>query len=323
MRGAQDLYEALAPPKGSTPDDFRISRAALPARVEELREQTHALRDHLAELRQPFTPAHVGQLVEQSQKLEADAALAAEIEGLLATPFLQADDRAALWTAGRALARRLNDETLAIDRQETATSASADEESSPGATEEPSPGEEAALRRARRSIELLALAGFDLPRPEKSPIEDRPLTTEALAATVRRLSDADASPGLRYQLANDLQRAWSEVLPARFNQARDLSARDRLSRLAPPFDPWPPVDEVKDQPTIRWRAELARNLWKWLAERATYEGRDLDKLPPCIPKRPGSCAACSSPRPPRRARHRAGCGNRSAWNLPPRPPPPR
>ncbi len=79
-----------------------------------------ALRNSLQTLHEPFSKDALARLDRQCREPQADARTLRKAEAILsvAGPILSADRRATLWKSAQALSRRLNDEIMALDRQD-------------------------------------------------------------------------------------------------------------------------------------------------------------------------------------------------------------
>lgn len=214
--------------------------------LDELHQRILSLRRELDYLRQPFTSKEVIRLIQQAQRGDARSCL--EIQAILASPLLQTKDRETLWQAGRQLNNRLNDAIMELDEAEDRDWRSIPAQANIAGLSQsiqPSPAE----RRARLSINLLKLGGF-------VGAGEPGLSRSAM------LSDFPVN----------LQNAWARQLPKQFHAEKDLAAKDRLSRILPPFD-----REAQDLPynataapaAVRRRQELQAS-WKWLYD--FYQG---------------------------------------------------
>ncbi len=264
VASAEALGRALgAPPTGLAPRD------ELAAKRNELETETRRLRSALDDLARPFGAEEVRRLIEASKQPEANGALVREIDALLAAPHLAADARLALWKAGRDLARRLLDETLALDEEEGQAKKS--EEAPPEYRQDWDAWEgEQRTRAARRAVaaaRLLRLGGVRLAEPLRD-----------LAAP----PDEDLRPGAprRAALSDALRRAWTTDLRTLVERATDPAALDRLSRIFPPLDAAPTLDDP-DQPAaaVRLRTREAAALWTWLFARYRHASQDADAAP--------------------------------------------
>lgn len=257
-----DLQRALTPPAGTT-----LTAAALRQRCELLRQKSDTIRNRLDDLRWLFEADRLAALVAQTKQPETTPATVLTIDAILTTPYLRAEDRVALWRAGRDLSRKLVQATLEIDWDEDErrqiTSKQAEYEYDRARFERKQ--QELASLRARTSLGILELGGF---------------AAEPLA----RLQDAlkgkqdkpAAEPVPTRTFAQELRQAWTEQLPEQLQQTTDLRLQDRMSRVVLPFDVVPLIDDPRTNPTVQRRIQMARELWSWLVDHYRYESRDLD-----------------------------------------------
>jgi hypothetical protein len=150
-----------------------------------------ALRISLKKLRVPIDPTRLKALIKQSDKATLSDGL--EMVALLEIPWLNAKDRAALWSAWRNGSRRLQQETAALDAGEGATvklkNAPAPFDPDEGERQE----RKRALLRARCSLVLLKLSGAG----ELDTLE------QALNQAIRSQEPADLTT-----VAHALRQAW-------------------------------------------------------------------------------------------------------------------
>jgi hypothetical protein len=244
-------------------DGVPLAAAEVRQKVEDFRQKAAILQNFLGPLLRPFTADGLAQLISHTRQPDAPPVLVHQMDALLSVPRLKASDRIALWNARQALARRLLDETRRIDQDEDGP-----HQQTPVLATVPQPDRylartdpEGTARRCRWAIALLCLAGLDL-------------------AEVRHLEEAQArallggpDPNAVAALAGAVRRAWIEQLPAQLRGAADWAARDRLARVFPPFVFAPLLDDPQANPAAELRAQEARALWAWLADRDRYEGR--------------------------------------------------
>lgn len=283
-RALRELDRELAP----LPAGARLSAGALRHKGELIRQRSEAVRTGLDGMRWPFEPERVAALIDQCQQPEATPALCLSIQAILTTPFLKAQERVALWQAGRALARRTVEKTAALDAEENARRRptqrlSAFDIDRPRCEQQQT---ERALLRARTSIALLELGG--LPQTEIQRLQDCLKAAARADASPQNKAPAGrsqpspaqkATPGTRNPLfacGDALRQAWALHAPALFQQETSLTNQDLLSRLMPPFELLSVVDEPSTNPTVRLRGRALRVLWAWLVDLYRFEGQDLD-----------------------------------------------
>jgi carboxypeptidase family protein len=220
-----------------------------------------ALQSAIGDLRRPFQPDRVKQLLEASRQSTAGPDIYGQLDDLLAVPFLRADDRRAVWQAARALGRRLAEATLREDLEpgEPRPPAIEDSGDRPGTLA----GDRGRLlRRARWSIALLDLVGL----PAKTLEELRRLEQELV-----RQPDALSAQAA---LAQALQRAWRQDVPQQLARAQDPLVRERLSLIAPLSETLPLLDKPADNIATQRRAADARAAQDWQTTHWWYEQRD-------------------------------------------------
>jgi hypothetical protein len=246
-------------------------------KVEELQEKTDLLRRQLAALREPFSPDNAGALARRAKQPEADAGALADVNALLATPFVRAEDRAALWQAGRELQRRLNKQTREQDTDD-------DEWKQRTAAQSDFNGEEAAAREdergERRAAVALELLGLMLER--EGHADEKLREAEAALQDIRSGKRDHAH---WHALGAALRRAWTRQLHERLEADATPAGQDWLSRLAPPLDDVPGLDRPGAPPTVKLRTQQIAVLSDWLADRFRYQARDyrLGKLDQALP----------------------------------------
>ena len=180
---AAELDQVLTPPAAS---DAALVDTALFERVKAIGVKGDAVRARLDDLRWPFGADRRAALVAQSKLPEATPAASASIQALLTTPFLNADDRITLWTAGDELARKLHDKTRELDIDEddrgvrTARQTDYELERVRFETNQRS----LALLRAEASIDLLKMGG--MPATETLTPLTRAFRTPAMPPGRRR-----------------------------------------------------------------------------------------------------------------------------------------
>jgi hypothetical protein len=254
---AQELHDALAQypnpkQKASVPD--------LRKKLDDIARLTDSLRGQLDELRRPFSPEAVDQKKAQSKQPDANASVCVEIQAMLATPILKGSDRVALWTAGRVLSGRLNQETLKQDQDDDQALKVTKGPNDFGASEQER-GEEAerkrAARRAAWSIALLKLSG--LTSAEADKLEE-----------LRKQTEPKKDAAAWVALGDSLRKAWVEDLPRKLQQETNLAVKDRLNVPYSPFD-----TGLDDPNTNAYLSQLTVELKSWLTHWYKYESQDL------------------------------------------------
>ncbi len=206
----------------------RPGAAELADLTDELRRRSALLRAGLAELRRPFAPEAVALLLREAGRPGASPRTWWELDGLLATPFLRAEDRRAVWQAARDLAERL-------ERDDRAPAPF------------PSPGEgveqATALRRAGRAFALARLLGAEGPEVEKAgqglaTRQGKREQLEAVAVVARRQLIGTGQQGP----ANEEAELWGWLAERYRYLAREHGPGSTLgelyARAATGFRPW-------------------------------------------------------------------------------------
>jgi hypothetical protein len=269
VSAAREVFDDLRHGFDGQADDTDPPPDDLGPRVEALRLKSATLRARLDEIR-GYLSSRAEALSRPGGRGEADAVTRASIDALLATPLPSADARSTLRKIRHDLSRRLADETLRLDREPGGFAQDdAPDSDDPEAVDQALTA--SAARRARRSIDVLALGG--LAETTLSPL------AAALGKATSTGSEADW-----LALALGLRNAWVDRLPEALRAAikDDDDDADRLSRALPPFATFSSREEVVTQledaatnPSHRLRAGLDSRLWSWLADRYQYEFNDV------------------------------------------------
>ena len=218
IQETRNLYRLLSlDPKGTG------NSSAPGPEVKAVESLSSSLKEHLGELR-TFAADLRLQLIQQSKVPEADGSVCVGIDTLLETPFPSSLERVELWKAGRDLARRLLEESLATAWQpKQVESAETEEEGGEEIGTESVMDD--ARRTARWSIDLLQLGGLEAREPE---------------IALEKASEPDAVLSYPFDVARLLYTAWAKELPrtleAKLKDDSDLIGADRLSRIVPPLD---------------------------------------------------------------------------------------
>jgi hypothetical protein len=250
VRAVVKLDGLLARPAGKSPPS-----------LDELNTPVTALRGHLDDLGRPFRAGQMKQMIGRTRQGGPRDYL--EAEALLGGPRLGAADRAALWRAGRELADRLHQGTLAAEQ--------AEDPGQPEPEDRPArpAGREQEARRARLSLGLLKLAGL-----------------AGVGEMERELEQLGAQPpdSAWESLGAKLRAAWADRLPDQLRGEQDLARADRLSRLLPPEEDVARDPATDRDPTAERRRGEARAFAKWLgeyyqaeSESTLFDGREVDR----------------------------------------------
>jgi hypothetical protein len=255
-QSAFELREVLAQYPNSKQ---KAALSEIAKKMSDIRQKSESLRSRLDELHRPFASENLKQIITRSKQPDANASVCVDIQSMLAVPMLKMTDRVALWSAGRTLSARLNDETLRQDEEEDQrrqlkkTASDFDSEQERWERTQ----RERAGRRASWSIALLKLSG--LPASEIDKLEE----SRKQAATKTDAAAWDT-------MAVSLQKAWIADLPSFLQQETKLSAKDRLTV------PYPPFDDVKDDPNPNaFLMQLTLELKEWLTRWYRYESQDM------------------------------------------------
>src|SRR5262249_32275578 len=211
-------------------------------------------------LLRPFQHDRVEALVQQcrSESAPPDPRLASQIDALLTTHFLAAQDRPALWAAARTLERRLQRRPMRRDS-----------EAAPAAGRGEAPRDRA-RRRFERMAAFLKLAGDD--KNARRLSEFREIIFQASELT--QSTGADIALNMA-----DPARAWAamtrcaELAYFMFEQLLNKAERsdpyDRMGWLAPVyvagFDDWAanPLRQLREQDALASGTWLATNYRYW------------------------------------------------------------
>lgn len=227
-------------------DDFEAGD--LPELDEALQSVNKRLRGLLSQLKRPFDADVVQGLIGRASG-RAEAAAYRELDAVLLSPLLSAEDRVRLCEVGRDLAQRLHQGTP----------------DQPPQGREPARQESARDRameaRAGRSVELLGSGG--------TPAEG------VTAAIAKLAAESPGTAATRFAVGKAVRDAWFRSAAA---VSEGLEAQDRLSRILPPFPESSSGDDPERNPTRDLRNQKAREQWSWLASRYRYQERVLGAL---------------------------------------------
>jgi hypothetical protein len=251
-----ELREALS----QYPDaKQKVTLADLAKKIGNIRQKSESLRSRMDDLRRPFASENLQQILARSKQPDANASVCVDIQSMLTTPILKGSDRIALWSAGRVLSGRLNEETLKQDedddRRQQATKLPSDFEQDQERWERTQ--RDRASRRADWSLAMLKLSG--LPAAEMDKMEE--LRKQAATKTEAAAWDS---------FAVSLQKAWTSDLPRFLQQETKLAAKDRLNVPYPPFD-----TGVDDPNPSAFLLQLTMELKEWLTRWYRYESQDM------------------------------------------------
>jgi hypothetical protein len=261
VRAAGELHPLCTPP----PDGRAPSTPELRRHIEALRQAAAALDAPIEELHRPFSRENLAEILDQCSRSDSDPEVHREALAILATPFLQAADRKALWEGATACARRREEVVFEADRHDDRA----------GRLTRPPPDftrlqplwqeaeRQRGLLRARVALALFGLAGLD---------------AEWLDPLRRELEQVsrDGAPvtGLAV-LGAHIRQAWHGRLRAQFEAQENLHKRDWLAHFLAPRDLVEIMDSRLMDQVCQERLRPMRTLQAWLAERAHYESHDL------------------------------------------------
>lgn len=267
-RGLVELLRS--PPELKDQDDSHRKVAyvfQLGDRIEALGKSGARLQETLRELDSPFTSEQVQRLVKLSKQPRADGKVYLAILSTLSVPqpSLRAEDRAALWEAGHALAKRLVEDTLQLDRDDNqrgqATAAPDTWDDDLARLQE----QARAKDRGQAALAILELGG--LPSTLLRPLR------EALDKATQ-----DSTPQNWCKAGAMLRQAWSTLLPMHYFKTEDAIQREQMSWILPGLDTYRVVDEAEVSPATQVRSRQTRQLWTWLSDYYRYRARDYQGL---------------------------------------------
>jgi hypothetical protein len=250
---ARDLYPLLRPTTPGTPGDLTV-----------IQEKTETLRRSLDLLREPFAAEQLGRLERRSRLPRPELPVLAEIDALLATPLVPAEQRAALWEAARALERRLHESAVELDRDDDQLGQATPAEPDFDRQRARQRVDEAAARRAGVSLALLDLGG--LARARLQPLREGLIKARRAA---KEKGHADWG-----SLGQALRLAWARQLAAQLEEDPTPAAQDRMSRMLGPLDGARALEEQERTPAVRLALQDEAALLAWLADRYRYQARD-------------------------------------------------
>lgn len=264
-KAARNLAEGL---KASPQDELswltRVDRRA--QQIDAAEKHSRTLQQHRQSLHAPFAKEALVRLERQCRAPNADttARHVAEATLSVAAPILKADDRVALWNALQILARRLNDETLALDRQDDEA-----QRHTPTVETKTPPLENESRRAALRAQWQLAL--FEL-----AGVADENL--HSLRQGIGRCQkDAHNAAGW-CELGAIIHRITHKQMPEQWKQETSWRERERLAWLMPPLGSLDDVQGVGDSPTIEHRRREKERHARWLHEHQRYLARAFQGL---------------------------------------------
>lgn len=237
----------------------RTDTAKLAGSIEQVRLRAGILQASLQELRQPFSPERMAELVRQCHSADAGTTILDRADSILSTPILRGPDRVALWTAMSQLAQRLDARVLGLDAVDNQHAGPGADLSACNAIDAP-PQPLAASLRLRENVAILALGGVANPQLE----------------TLKRHADSalhggKVDPADVYQDAVLLRGLWAHVVQADLSAGGPLPPLDRLARVVSPLEPSVLLDDPATNPIVRLWRQQHLDLWAFLGEHFRYE----------------------------------------------------
>ena len=98
------------------PTNAPLAPEALRQRSDAWRQKSEVVSDYLTQLRRPFSADSQALLIKSAKQPETQTSVAREIDALLTTTELSAEDRVTMWKAGIQLSRELVDASLQADQ---------------------------------------------------------------------------------------------------------------------------------------------------------------------------------------------------------------
>ncbi len=252
---ARQLADAL----GETPDakwDWNLRVAHLDEQVGRAEKHAQALQRQCQTLHAPFVKEALVRLERQCRSPHADASTWTMGAALLSVsaPVLKAEERASLWQAVDLLAHRLNDETLALDRQDNEG-----QRRTPSIERRMPPVEAEASRagwRASAQLALMELSGL---------AEGR---SQALRQAIQRCRQEVQNPSGWIELSSLLRDLSQQQRLDGENRATSWRERDRHAWIAPPPGAMRDAALQRDATTLAERRRTQKQHDRWRAEQS-------------------------------------------------------
>jgi hypothetical protein len=217
--------------------DLRTYLTQSPPATDRLSDPTHRLQAALAELEKLFDATVIAERINKAQQPDSGPRELRQIDLLLLTTLLKADDRKNLWVARRDLARRLLD---AADVRRAPVSVEDQESKRAG-------------RRADLSSGLLSLVLPEAKVPRFQPSKPEESARELCQAWTKTLPE----------------------LLKQEREKKALLAADALSRILLPTDGARQGDGP-DEATLQLRRQEVQAHWSWLADTYQAEAQVTD-----------------------------------------------
>jgi hypothetical protein len=257
LHAAVDLYQALASPQAAVLDSLDDQRLRTRGTFDKVQgAYAYRLKHFLA----------------QDRDKQATAEDYADFERLLASPRLEAAQRAAVWASGRRLARELLIDTRKADEAERggAPLTVAPGTAGDGGLDYPEIGDP--VRRAQLSIELLSLGALnEVPKLQQAVNH---------AKSSGQIYDANGR-----SLAGRLYNAWTKEIPTELQaDGTTFSNLDRLSRISGLLGQTQQTSALFDRrraiPQTEIRSQEVERYQHWLGQRFQAESQAAGSATP-------------------------------------------
>lgn len=265
VAGKLDQALRFFPPPSLSIEEWRTQRGKQVEGVEGLHRR---LEELLRDQSRPYEKPNLDRALLAAQLAGAGPLQWNELDALLAAPpvVLKARDRMALWQARQALAGRLLEVTLKLDREE---------DDHQRLTPDPEPFAEGpalrkerdrALARAAASLALAQTGGF-------SPTRLDPV--RAAWKQAKAQPDQRAAWGKLGILSRSL---WARGLREQFLEEKSLPARITLAHIAPPREELALLEGEKGSLALELRLQARQKHWARLSDHYRYLARDWHGL---------------------------------------------
>ena len=258
VRTARDLAEALL----AVPTTKKNKNAELALSAQEKILGVVRLNNLLAESVRELTKPYSKTQLALEECTEADRLVT--LKSLLNVPALnlKADARAALWNQTREIARKLNDDTMHLDRADDAKGVTVP---LPFLADNSHLTETVrAHRRAKALLELFEMGG---------------VSAEHLQPAHALIAGMDlGKPGAWCAVEKMTRQLWGEQIPRQYQQEATPERRVRLAWIAAPLTDINAGEETKLTASTTIRLKQARAQWTWLGDQYRYLARDYQGL---------------------------------------------
>lgn len=248
--------------EGAGQSSWTLKTNNLSAQLTTAEKHLATLQHHRQALHAPFARDAIARLERQCRAPNADATIRQTTEAMLsvAAPALRADDRIALWQAVQMLSRRLNEETLALDRQDDEAQRVTPMIASKGPIEDAT---RHASLRARWRLALFEVAG---------------VSPERLQSLRKGLERNHQDQGHWGGLAASIHDLTYKQVPAQWTDDIGWRAKERLAWVMPPLALLGDVDKEKISPRLAHLRQQKDQRDRWLHEHHLYLARDYAGL---------------------------------------------